>query len=129
MFFDLPVTFGMAGDRPPGGGPAEMKRGHWWRPGGYFSSPLLANPEFRKRFLKRTRQILDETYTEQVFFPVIDAMAARLKPEIPLRAKAIGEDPAVALARLDKNVASLKEHLVKRRKFLLEQDEIAHLSK
>jgi spore coat protein CotH len=129
VFFDMPVTFGMAGDRPPGGGPALMKRGHWWRPGGFFSAPLLANPEFRKRFLARTRQILEETYTEQVFFPVIDAMAAQLRPEIPARAQALGEDPAVALARLDKNVASLKEHLVKRRQFLLEQDEIAKLSK
>ncbi|HSH16223.1 MAG TPA: CotH kinase family protein, partial [Verrucomicrobiae bacterium] len=128
VFFDLPVTFGMAGDRPPGGG-IEWGPKHWWRPGGFFSAPLLANPEFRKRFLARTRQILEETYTEQVFFPVIDAMAARLKPEIPLRAQAIGEEPAVALARLDKNVASLKEHLVKRRKFLLEQNEIASLEK
>ena len=129
VFFDMPVTFGMAGDRPPGGGPAVMNPNSWWRPGGFFSKPMLANPEFRKRFLKRTRQILEETYTEQVFFPVIDAMAARLKPEIPIRAQAIGEEPAVALARLDRNVASLKEHLMKRRKFLMEQDEIAKLAK
>ena len=81
------------------------------------------------RFRNRWRQILEETYTESVFFPVIDAMAARLKPEIPLRAQAVGEEPAKALARLDQNVASLKEHLVKRRKFLLEQGEIAKLAK
>lgn len=125
VFHDMPVTFGMAGDRPPGGGEARFNPGHWWRPGGYFSKPLLANPEFRNRYLRRVRQILDETYTEAVFLPVIDALAARLRPEIPLRANAVGEKPAEALARLDRNVASLKEHLTKRRAFLLAQEEIA----
>ncbi|MFO1460013.1 MAG: CotH kinase family protein [Verrucomicrobiota bacterium] len=124
VFFDMPVTFGMAGDLPPGGGPAKFDPGSWWRPGGYFSAPLLANPEFRKIYLKRVRQILEDTYTEAAYFPVIDAMAARLRPEIPIRAHVIGEDPAVALSRLDKNVASLKEHLVKRRQFLLDQAEL-----
>jgi hypothetical protein len=129
VFFDMPLTFGMAGDRPPGGGPPTMNPSHWWRPGGYFSKPLLANPEFRVRFLKRTRQILEETYTEAVFFPVIDAMAARLRPEIPIRAKALEEMPEEALARLDRNVASLKEHLTKRRAFLLAQEELTKLPK
>lgn len=127
VFFDMPLTFGMAGDRPPGGGPPTMNPGHWWRPGGYFSKPLLANPKFRQRFLKRTRQILEDTYTEAVFFPVIDAMAARLRPEIPIRANALGERAADALERFDRNVASLKEHLVKRRAFLLAQGELAKL--
>jgi len=127
VFFDLPLTFGMAGDRPPGGGRSTMNPGHWWRPGGYFSKPLLANPQFRQRFLKRTRQILEDTYTEAVFFPVIDAMAARLRSEIPIHANALGEKPAEALERLDRNVASLKEHLVKRRAFLLTEEELAKL--
>ena len=46
FFFDMPLTFGMQGDKPPsgrggffGGGPV------WWRPGGYFSKPLLARKE------------------------------------------------------------------------------------
>src|SRR5205807_9259813 len=42
FFFDMPLTFGMLGDRPPGGGTI------WWRPAGHFSGPLLANPRFRK---------------------------------------------------------------------------------
>jgi hypothetical protein len=127
VFFDLPLTFGMAGDRPPGDGPAYMNPGHWWRPGGYFSKPLLANPEFRQQFLLRIRQILEETYNEEVFFPIIDALAARLRPEIPIRAQAIGEEASQALARLDRNVASLKEHLMKRRQFLLGQEELVKL--
>lgn len=127
VFYDMPVTFGMEGDRPPGGGPAEFNPGHWWRPGGFFSKPLLANPEFRRRYLKRVRQIVEDIYTEKVFVPRIDAMAARLRPEIPIRAKAVGEEPSVALARLEANVASLKEHLVKRREFLLKQEEIVNL--
>lgn len=126
-FFDMPVTFGMQGDRPPGGGEPVFNPGHWWRPGGYFSKPLLANREFRQRYLQRVRQIVDETYTEKTFFPIIDAMAERLRAEIPIRAKVVGEAPDQALARLDRNVASLKDHLVKRRQFLLEQAEIKAL--
>lgn len=124
VFFDMPLTFGMAGDRPPGGGPPIMTPEHWWRPGGFFSNPLLANPQFRKVFLRHTRRILDEVYTEKVFFPILDQLATRLRPEIPIRARALGESPDEALARLDRNVASLKEHLVKRREFLLKQEEL-----
>ena len=127
VFFDMPLSFGMNGDRPPGGGEPRFDPGHWWRPGGYFSGPLLANPEFRKRFLLRTREILEDVYTEKIFFPIIEGLAERLKPEVEIRAKALGEDPAQALARLARNVASLEEHLVKRRKFLLEQAEIRAL--
>lgn len=125
IFFDMPTTFGMAGDRPPDG--VEANFGSWWRPGGYFSKPLLANREFRVRYLKRVRQILEEIYTEKGFYPAIDALAERLRPDIAIRAEVVGEDPDQALARLDRNIASLKEHLVKRRQFLLAQKEIADL--
>jgi spore coat protein CotH len=127
VFFDMPLTFGMKGDRPPGGGEPVLDPRSWWRPGGFFSKPLLANPEFRKRYLERVRKIVEVDYTEKNFFPVIDAMAERLRPEIPIHASAVGENPAEALARLDRNVASLKEHLTKRRQFLLDQEEIAKL--
>jgi len=129
IFFDMPLSFGMKGDRPPGGGEPRVDPRHWWRPPGYFSGPLLANPEFRSRFLKRLRQILEETYTENTMFPVIDALVGKLKPEIPIRAQAIGEPPEQALSRLEKNAASLKEHLVKRRQFLLQQRELVDLTR
>ena len=48
----------------------------WWRPGGYFSRPLLANPQFHRLFLARVRSVLDQVYTEQNYFPMIDAMVA-----------------------------------------------------
>src|SRR4029077_4673596 len=58
VFYDMPITFGMAGDAPPGmpkNQPApnnfNFALSIWWRPGGVFSRPLLANPQFRKHFL------------------------------------------------------------------------------
>jgi hypothetical protein len=51
VFFNMAVTFGMTGDQPSGDGGE-------WRPPGFFSGPLLANPQFRRVFLKRTRDIL-----------------------------------------------------------------------
>ena len=128
VFYDMPITMGMEGDSPPWAKKGEKVRGfrggHWWREGGYFSKPLLANPEFRKRFLARTKEILEKVYTEASFFPVIDGMRERLKEEVALRAAAIHEDPKEAEDRFEKNLASLKEHLVKRRQFLLAQDEL-----
>ncbi len=123
VFFNMPITFGMKGTQPPGGA-ADFNFGGWWRPPGFFSGPLLANPEFRRRFLARTRQLLETVYTPGVFFPVIDTLADRLRPEVPIRARAIGDDPDEAQARFARNVASLKEHLEKRRAFLLQTDEI-----
>jgi hypothetical protein len=125
---EMPLTFGMAGDRAPGraggfgggpwGGPA------WWRPGGYFSAPLLANPQFRKLFLARTKEICEKIYTTEVFFPIIDDMEKRLQDEARLRATAIGRNPDQAAQLLRQNMQSLKSHLTKRREFLLNQPEL-----
>jgi spore coat protein CotH len=134
VFFDMPLTFGMDGDqRPPdhwggggnpfGGGPA------WWRPGGYFSAPLLANPQFRKVFLSRVKEILDKDYTEAVYFPLLDATAQRLKDDAILRARMQGSDEAYAVKSLEHNIELLKTHLLKRRAFLLEQPELLALEK
>jgi len=119
-FTDMLLTFGMEGDRP--------LRSNWWRPGGVFSSPLLANPIFRRKFLKETKRILEDIYSEENYFPVIDQLATQLRPEISVRATIIGELPATALARFDRNLESLKRHLKKRRAFLLDQEEIMSLS-
>jgi len=130
VFYDMPLTFGMARDVPPGW-PKERPPprgfdggGAWWRPPGWFSGPLLANPHFRKLFLARTREILETIYTQAVFFPIIDAMGDRLKEEVRIRATALKEDPEKASERLNKNLRSLKDHLTKRRQFLLEQAEL-----
>jgi spore coat protein CotH len=137
VFFDMPLTFGMAGDRPPGvqgnrgaggggggfggfGGRGAM----WWRQGGPFSQPLLANPQFRKVFLTRTREILERVYTQEIYFPLIDQMATRLGEDVAIRARLRGEDAAAGAKLLARDTDLLKTHLSKRRQFLLEQKEL-----
>ena len=127
VFFDMPLTFGMTGDRPPpgaggfgggfGGGPP------WWRPGGVFSGPLLANKQFRQVFLAKTRQILDTVYTQDVLLPVMNEMEERLLEDARLRDRHGGE------RRLKDEMLRLKTHLAKRRHFLLEQAELKSLAK
>lgn len=132
VFTDMPITFGMKGDKPPGarglgvffgGGPV------WWRPGGYFSQPLLANPAFRKLFLARTRELLETVYTADVMFPRIQALGERLEVEVRIRAEIRHENPDRAVEHLRRNLDSLREHLTKRREFLLNQDEIKSAGK
>ena len=136
LFYDLPLTFGMEGDRPPGWPkdrppPKGMGAvGHdWWRPGGYFSNPLLANPQFRKHFLARTKEILETIYTEDLFVPIIASFGERLQEEARVRAAATRENPDEATEHLRGNLQSLRDHLTKRRQFLLQQEEIRSAGK
>jgi spore coat protein CotH len=135
VFFDMPLTFGMEGERPPGWPqdrppPRGFGAGpRWWRPGGYFSKPLLANPSFRKLFLARTKEILETIYTADVFYPLIDQVGDRLQDEVRIRAATLHENPDEAVQRLRANLQSLKDHLAKRRNFLLDQDEIKSAGK
>lgn len=143
VFCDLPITFGMDGDAPPGRKPGATEREQrfgpgpgfggrgamWWRPPGYFSGPLLANAQFRKLFLARTKEILETVYTEEGFGPVIDALGEHLKPEARLRAGLLQQEPDRAAQSLEQNVQRLHEHLKKRREFLLAQEEIKSAGK
>lgn len=122
VFYDMPLTFGMNGDVPRGGS-------IWWRPPGHFSGPLLANPTFRRLFLARLRDLLDTVYTEKVFFPLIQQMGERLQEEVAIRAELHGQNPRQAQDHLRRNLESLRQHLVKRRGFLLEQEEIMKAGK
>lgn len=131
VFFDMPLTLGMEGDRPngwpkdrPPPHPFSFQHSIWWRPGSAFSKPLLANPHCRKLFLARTKELLETVYTEKVFFPLIDQMGERLQDEVKLRAELRRQDPKFAADHLKRNLESLKEHLKKRRAFLLEQEEL-----
>lgn len=135
VFFDMPLTYGMQGDQPPGGqgdgerGGRPGRRGpRWWRAGGYFSRPLLANPQFRKVFLARTKEILENIYTQEIYFPHIEAMAERLEEDVQLRAQAAGRTAGTGTQELGRNADLLKMHLIKRRQFLLEQEELRNLS-
>ena len=101
----------------------------WWRPPGFFSGPLLANPEFRKLFLARTKEILESTYTEKVFVPIIDAMGDRLRDEVKVRAAILKQDPERALERFERDLQDLRDHIKKRREFLLAQEEVKNAGK
>jgi spore coat protein CotH len=137
LLIDLPLSFGMEGAVPPGaaagrdghggpgwgGGPFGGGPG-WWRPAGYFSGPLLANPHFRKVFVTRVRTILDKVYTQENYFPVIDAMASSLAEDVALRAQARGEDAESGRRLLSQNADLAKKFLRQRREYLLTQPEL-----
>lgn len=138
-FFDMPLTFGMEGDAPPGsqgrqgggpgfgmfGGPPGFGGGAmWWRAGGHFSRPLLANPGFRRVFLLQVRDIAENVFTEEAFFPYLDRLRDTLLPEAVIRAEALGNDPSRDIQDVEQGILDLKNHLTKRRQFLLSQKEI-----
>ena len=125
----MPLTYGMEGDRSPGGNGGAFGGGNanWWRRGGYFSRPLLANPQFRKVFLARVKEILDTVYTKDIYFPLLDQTADLLKDDVKLRAKVAWGDVNNAPRQLAENVDSLKTHLTKRREYLLAQPELQNL--
>jgi hypothetical protein len=127
---DLPLTFGMEGAEPPGrrggGGFGFFGGGGtpWWRPGGVFSRPMLANPHFRKIFLTRIRAIVRDVFTEEAMLPLIDDLANRLAADAALRAQLRGEDPESGRQLLARNVDFLKAFLRGRREYLLKQEEL-----
>ncbi|MBI2947738.1 MAG: CotH kinase family protein [Verrucomicrobia bacterium] len=134
VFYNMPITFGMNGDAPPGGRGRGFGFGGgggagWWRQPGYFSGPLLAHPQFRKLFLARMKEFLETTYTEEIFVPMIDSMGERLKPEVKLRAEAMKMDSDRAMQSLEQTLQALREHVKKRREFLLAQGEIKNVGK
>ena len=66
---------------------------------------------------------------DYLIFPVVEEVlkierVLVLKEEVRIRATALKEDPEKASERLNKNPRSLKDHLTKRRQFLLEQAEL-----
>jgi hypothetical protein len=112
----------MKGDQPPPGMRNDFSG--WWRPPGWFSGPLLANSYFRRIFLARVKEITENIYTEKTFFPLIDALGARLHDDVRIRAQIHGEDPTAAMQRFEGNLNWLRDHLKKRRAFLLAQKEL-----
>ena len=113
---EMPLTFGMAGDSPKGGG--------WWRPPGYFSGPLLANPSFRALYLARTKQLVETVFNEKSFGPLLDETATKLRGEVKVRAEVFKTDAARAERQFDQQLAAVRQHLRKRGEFLLAQEEL-----
>ena len=122
-WYTMPLSYGMAGDKDPADGLFAQKTQPWgvtpwWRPGGYFSAPLLANKEFRPRFLSRLRQVNSTVFTEATMLPVIASLERRLEPEITFRAEANHNDPAHELRQFRQNIESLRRQLKERHAFL-----------
>jgi spore coat protein CotH len=114
-WYEMPLTMGMKGDRPArsgwgGGGP--FGGAGWWRPAGWFSGPLLSNPQFRKLFLARIKELCQTEFTEQRFGPVIQGLANRLRPEIDAQGRG---------SQFDRDIESFHRQLANRRKFLLKE--------
>ena len=84
----------------------------------------MANPYFRRIFLTRVKDIAENVYTEKNFFPLIDALGTRLRDDIRIRAQLHGEDPTAAMQRFEGHLNWLRDHLKKRRGFLLAQKEL-----
>jgi hypothetical protein len=130
--YNMPLTFGAEGDKPPGwkgsqppsGFMGPMGDASWWRPGGWISKPLLANPTFRKHFLARIKDLLQSEFTEARLFPLMEQYRDRLKEEVRFRAQIQHGDPAAAEHQLEANIASLKDFATRRREWLLSQEEI-----
>ena len=133
-FTDMPLTHGMAGDRPPGDSSTRERRvgefgagAVWWRAGGEISLPLLANETFRPIFLARVKDLAENIYTEKAFGTFIDEMGEMLEDEVRVRAEATKEEPDQALTRFRKILAVLKRHVAERNAFVLQQEEIENL--
>jgi hypothetical protein len=119
-WYEMPLTFGMDEGRGPRNRGVFAGNG-WWRPPGWFSGPLLANPEFRKVFLARLGDICTNAFTEEKMLPLINALEKRLEPEIPVRAHLTGQSPRQALGRFYDDIQSLRNQVKYRRQFILEQ--------
>jgi spore coat protein H len=126
-WYEMPLTFGMQGDEPPARDtrsataifPGFFGGTSWWRPAGWFSGPLLANPEFRQRFLARLGELCTTVFTEEKMLPVIDALEKRLEPEILVRAQATGENAQQALQLFRDQIQSFRNQVKNRRQFIL----------
>jgi len=123
-WYSMPLTFGMRGGKTERG--SFFERGpfggtSWWRPPGYFSGPLLADPEFRRRFLDRLREVCETVFTPATMDPIIDAMAQRLEPEIAVGAELRRVNPEAALAEFRNHIRSFHDQVQHRRQFILDQ--------
>jgi CotH kinase protein/Lamin Tail Domain len=125
-WYEMPLTFGMNNDPLGGrsifGGGGPFGGGTpWWRPAGYFSGPLLANPEFRRRFLSRLREICNTVFTPANLGPTIDAMEKRLEPEVRFWAQLYRQRPEAALEEFHADMRSFRNQIVHRRQFILKK--------
>lgn len=123
-WYEMPLDFGMNGVSRGGNGPfgdGPFGGPSWWRPPGHFSGPLLANPEFRRRFLVRLRELCETVFTPDRMSPFIDALQNRLEEEVPISANLKGQDPTFAVNQFNANLQSFRNQVIHRREFILKQ--------
>jgi hypothetical protein len=121
--YEMPLTYSMNGAVRPGalGGSAGTRGPYagWWREPGFLSGPMLANPQFRQRFLVRLREVCETIFTEEKVLPLIDAMEKRLEAEVSLRAQINRTDAAPAVAQFRAHMQSFRNQVTHRRRFIL----------
>lgn len=122
-WYAMPLTLGMNGSDPArswfGGGP--FGGAAWWRPPGHFSGPLLANPEFRRRFLARLREICETVFTPERMGPAVNSLSHRLEGEVAMRARLQGREVAEAVREFQDHIESFHRQIANRRKFILRE--------
>jgi hypothetical protein len=128
---------------PGGGGGGPMGGPQWWRPPGWFSGPLLANPTFRQRFRTRLKELCETEFTSPKMELPIAAMEQQLEPEVRYRAQLIGSgrnreirvefggptpdseiplaDEAAAVDQFKRHIDSFRRQVRFRREFILKE--------
>ena len=125
VFADLPLGAGSEDFLPPHvSGRAEdyahaigVRGAPWFRYGGEVSRAVLSHPDTRRLFLLRVRELATEVFTEEAFGPEIDRLGKRLLPELSPREQ----------MTLRSTLQIFRDHLEKRRRFVLDQKEIRDL--
>ncbi len=123
-WYGMPLTFGMDGAKEPARWFAPKKHPwgsvEWWRPGGWFSGPMLANPGFRAAFLRRLQELCETEFTEARFGPVIAALESSLEPEIRWQAAVQGRNVSRAVNEFHGDIRSFRNQLTHRREAILQ---------
>lgn len=124
-WYTMPLTYGMTGDKEPARWFAQRTHNwgsvEWWRPGGWFSGPILANPGFRPVFLKRLKELCQTEFTEERMGAAIGRLQQTLEPEVVWKATMTGQDVRSAGSEFRDDIASLQRQLKERRAFLLKE--------
>ncbi|MCC6235813.1 MAG: CotH kinase family protein [Verrucomicrobiales bacterium] len=133
-WYTMPLTFGMTGDPP-------KQWSQWWRPGGWFSAPLLANAQFRARFKARLKELCQTVFTLDHLDVAITRLERRLEPEVAYRATlasapasygprrfrlpiaipGLGGGPIDSTTEFKEHIESFRRQVKQRREFLLNE--------
>jgi hypothetical protein len=127
-WYEMPLTFGMNGEGGGGGGGGGFFGGSrggfgggWWRPPGWFSGPLLANPQFRHQFLSKLREICENIFIPAKMEPAINALENKLEEEVRVNAQLRGTNPEAALRAFHADIESFRRQVVNRQRFIMKE--------